>query len=239
MPDVPPNPTPTPPTPTPSRRTRSSINQKDAQELDLAESLVATAAKPDYAARLADEGIDAPFLAGLTAKIAEADGLLGSATGKTAGKRTTTQHEEDLKQALLGQIQTVQKRAKRKYPKTGDPQRENYFIGQRVESNRPLLERATRTILQTLATDALPGQKPADTQALQDALDAYVAVQIAQTAGQSGATTDRALLEAKVKEVAGLRRQIQYAVDTLWPATSKANAGLRREFQIPASKALK
>ncbi len=61
----------------------------------------------------------------------------------------------------------------------------------------------------------LPGQKSADTRALQDAPDAYVAVQTDPTGGQSGATTDCALLDAKVKEVAGLRRQIQCADESV------------------------
>ncbi len=35
----------------------------------------------------------------------------------------------------------------------------------------------------------------------------------------------------KVKEVAHLRRAIQYAVDALWPAKKKASAPIRMEFQ--------
>ena len=74
---------------------------------------------------------------------------------------------------------------------------------------------------------------------LDTALTTYTNVQPTQTGGQSDATTNRALLETKVKEVADLRREIQYAADTVWPARNSAKAGIRVEFKIPPNKALK
>ena len=234
------DPTPTPnPQPTPkSKRQRSPVNQHLVDELDLAEQLAGVAQKAAYKTALAGEEIDGAFITGLTGKIAEADKLLGSATDDTADKQSTTKQEQALKDALHAQIQAIQQRAKRKYAE-GDPLRAKYFIGERIESNRATLERATRAILQQLATDTLPGLKPADGPALQAALDAYVKVQGDQTGTQSDATTARSQLAAKVKAVADLRRQIQYAADTLWPATQATNAGIRTEFKISATKALK
>ena len=208
-------------------------------ELGLAEQLAATAAKPAYAAKLTEEGIDDAFLTDLGAEIQESDGLIGSATGKTAGKKATTLEEDTRKRRLLAAIAKIQNRAKRKYKKTTDPLREKYFIGARIDSNRGLLERSTRAILQALETDTLPGLKPAEVTGLTAALEAYVGIQGEQSGGQSGATTDRALLEAKVAEIADLRREIQYAADLVWPASDKANAGIRKEFGLSASKALK
>jgi hypothetical protein len=63
-------------------------------------------------------------------------------------------------------------------------------------------------------------------------------VQTTQTVDQSGASTARAGYEAKVKEVARLRREIQYAVDALWPAKKKANAPIRVEFKLSPDRAL-
>ena len=238
MPDAPAAPAPAP-TPKKSTRTQAPLNQALTDELDLAEQLSATAAQPDYAAKLAEEEIDAPFRANLQAQIKAADDLIGAATGKTADKKAATQREDALKAALLAQIQKVQTRAKRKYAKTDDPVRAKYFIGERLDSNRALLERSTRALLQTLAVDTLPGHKPADTAALTAALDAYVQSQAAQTGGQADATTTRAQLEAQVKVVADLRRQIQYAADTAWPAAAPVNAGTRQAFGIPPNKALR
>ena len=234
------DPTPTPnPQPAPkSTRQRSSINQHLVDELDLAEQLVGVAQKDAYKAALAGEEIDGAFIAGMTKQIADADKLLGSATGVTADNSSTIKQEQALKDALLAQIQTIQQRAKRKYA-AGDPLRAKYFIGERIQSNRATLERATRAILQQLATDTLPGLKPTDVPALQAALDAYVKAQGDQTGTQSDATTARSQLAAKVKAVADMRRQIQYAADTIWPATQATNAGIRTEFKISATKALK
>lgn len=227
------------PAPKKSPRAHAPINQALIDELDLAEQLAATAASPDYAGKLADEEIDAAFLANLQAQIEAADNLIGAATGKTADKKAATQREDDFKSALLAQIQKVQIRAKRKYARPADPMREKYFIGERLDSNRALLERSTRALLATLATDTLKGHKPAATAALKAALEAYVQSQTVQTGGQAGATTTRAALEAQVKAVAALRRELQYAADIAWPADDKANAGTRTAFALPPTKALR
>ena len=70
--------------------------------------------------------------------------------------------------------------------------------------------------------------KPEDIVAFQAALTAYSASQSVQAGGQSGATTTRAQFKDKVKAIAGLRRLIQYAVDSIWPASRKNNAGIRQ-----------
>jgi hypothetical protein len=42
-----------------------------------------------------------------------------------------------------------------------------------------------------------------------------------------------------VKIVAGLRRELQYAADVVWPARSKASAATRKLFGLPPNKALR
>jgi hypothetical protein len=127
MPDTPTSgDTPTPPDKADTKRSRSLINKALSAELTLAGELAETAKKTDYAAALAAEEIDAAFITGLEDLIDEANAFLTSAGGKTAEKQTTTDSEEVLKKTLLAQIATVQARAKRKYLKTGDPQRAKY-----------------------------------------------------------------------------------------------------------------
>jgi hypothetical protein len=239
MPDTP---APTPasdPVAKSTARSRAPISQALIDDLDLAERLSATAAKPDNLAKLADEDIDAAFLQNVTTQIAKADAIIATISATTADKKSATQTEEDSKAALLGHLKQVQSRAKRTYPKTSDPQREKYFIGQRIDSNRALLERSTRAILATLATDRLKAHKPAHTAALSSALDDYVKSQAAQSGGQPDATTAHANLATQVKVVADLRREIQYAADNLWPAADKKNAAQRRAFGLSPDKALK
>jgi hypothetical protein len=47
-----------------------------------------------------------------------------------------------------------------------------------------------------------------------------------------------AQLDATMKEVAALRRQVQYAVDAAWPASRKAHAATRVEFKLSPNRAL-
>lgn len=221
----------------PPKRSRSFINQLHAAEIILAGEIANIAEKPDYATLLATEGIDEAFIEDLRTKIEEANALVASAGGKTTDKKATTQTEETRKAELMEKIATIQSRAKRKYPK-GNPQRANYYIGQPIDDSRTLLETSATALIAHLATDTLPGMKPGDIAALQAALKAYQTVQTTQTGDQSGASSARGGYEAKAKEVAGLRRQIQYAVDALWPAKKKANAPIRVEFKLSPDRAL-
>ncbi len=238
MSDTPPEPTGDTPEPAPSKRTRSSINQKHAAELALAEAILGSAENTDYAPKLVDEGIDADFVAKLHSKIEEADKLLASAGSKTADKRTSTRSEETLKTKLLRRVSTIQTRAKRKYKTLGDPMRAKYYIGEPIGDSRSLLESAAKAILVHLKTDTLPGGKPTEVTALQTALSDYIRGQTAQTGDQSEATTARFLLAGKVKEIVDLRRDVQYAVDTLWPSDDPTNAGVRVQFKVPANRPL-
>jgi hypothetical protein len=230
--------TPPPPAPASPTRSRSLINQAFIDELTQAEQVAATAALPEYAPALADEEIDAAFVNDFRAKVAAADALVGGAAGKSADRKVASQREDEAKEALLAELQKVQTRAKRKYKDTADPMREKYFIGERL-GNRAMIERVTRAVLATVADDRLPGQKTEGTAALAAALETYVKAQTGHTSDQAGATSERAALEAKVKEVADLRREIQYAADLLWPADKKTHAGIRKAFGLPVNKALR
>lgn len=84
-----------------------------------------------------------------------------------------------------------------------------------------------------------PGQGSEGAAALAAALETYVKAQTGQTSDQAGATSERAALEAKGKEVADLRREIQYAADLLWPADKKTHAGIRKAFGLPVNMALR
>ena len=227
-----------PPAPAPKpKRTRAAVNQAWVAELTQAGELATVASKAEYATQMAEEEIDAGWITALRARIAASQGILNIATGSTADKTSATRNEEGLKTALLAALQQVQIRAKRKY-KPENPQRQKYFINANIESNRGTLEESVDSVLRTLATDTLPGLKQAHKDALQQALADYKGIQTTQTGAQGDATGARGQLEAKLAEIADLRREIQYAADAQWPAANPANAGIRGEFQIPPDKAL-
>ena len=85
----------------------------------------------------------------------------------------------------------------------------------------------------------MPGIEAAELHALDDALAAYKGVETDQSGEQSGATAARKALEALVKEIADQRRELQFAVDGLWPAGKSENAAIRVEFQLSADRVFK
>lgn len=66
-----------------------------------------------------------------------------------------------MKAALEANITAIQSRAKLKYLKPGDPRRETFYIGQQIGRSRSQLVTVAKRILETLATEALPGVTPA------------------------------------------------------------------------------
>ena len=244
MPDPTPNPDPAPtaptPKPAPSRRSRSAVNKQHLDELQRAWEIVNAALKPEYASRLAKRDIKNAELTALMNQIQAARNQVGNAAGKTTAKEGVTASETELKDALVKLLKNVQKAVKQKATRTGDSTLlKKYGVGSNFYSSRALLEQTANNFQAGLATDKLPGIGPDDIKALRQALEAYAKVQTDQTSAQSGATTERANLETAVADIARRRREIQLAADAVWPPENKANAGIRKEFFLPPSKAFK
>ena len=237
MADPTPNPNPAP-EPQPSQRGQWPINKKYTDELDLADHVLTAAQRDVYAPSLANEDIDATAVQNLTTKISEADDLIFQATGGKSGKKILTKTEQGLKDTLVAKIQAIQKRAKRKYG-AKDANRAKYFIGQDIESNHGLLNSAADAIGKTLATDTLPGVKPATITDLQTAATNFKNGVGAQSGGKSDTGAAFKALDAKIAEVAAVRRDFQLAADTVWPAGIPANAPIRAEFKLPPNRAMK
>ena len=132
-------------------------------------------------------------------------------------------------------IQEVQAAAKQKYACTVPDQLPNYYVGQKLNASRALLEQYSEAILTQLATDTLPGITAAKVTALGDLRDAWITDNQTQGDAQSDATDERTDLTALVKTATDARITIQYADDAEYPYTTKANAAARKEFQLPAN----
>jgi molybdenum-dependent DNA-binding transcriptional regulator ModE len=219
---------------------RSDLNQAWLDEISLTEKLAVAAAKTDCAVTLAKRKIDAPWLASLSADLDRARTLAGQATGKTTGKRVATKEEQGLRDALIGQIQSVQSAAKQKYFATNKAALADYYYGQNTQGmSRAALEACATSILAKARDAGLPGIEADELQALDDALAAYRGVETEQSGEQSGATGTRKQLDQLIKAIAEQRRELQFAADGLWPAAKKENAGIRREFGLQPDKAFK
>jgi hypothetical protein len=243
MSDTPSSPsTPGTTTPPPANpQIRSDIDQSLLDELVKTGQILAVANKPAYLAKLTSEdgGLDAEFFTELATDVKTANETVGQATQNTTGKLGATSAETAAKKKLLAAIRSVQKRAKQKYERKNKTVLKDYYVGDKIESSRQLLETAARGISDKLKTDTLPGITAAKKTALQSATVAYVDCQTDQSTAQSEATTIRQELKAAVDDIARRRRELQLAADDLWPHTTKTNAGIRAEFKLPPDKALK
>jgi hypothetical protein len=236
-----PDPTPTPaPAPAPAPKgNRSNINRDRINSLNNAGQIVAAAQKAEYAPVFAAGGITADKLSALATDIAAAHALAGDAAQMTTSKQGVTGNEANLMKILVELIKEVQQRARQKYAADNPIALKDYAIGDKWHDSRTVLEQTAYNIIKKLSADTLPGVDAAKTAQIQKALDDYKAVQTDQVGGQAQATTARATLEAAVKDVIARRREIQFAADAQWPHTNKANAGIRAEFKLPPSKAMK
>ena len=239
------NTTPPAPTPTPEPKKKSAVIRGEINALWLAEisgteKLAFIAAKDAYKTKLAKCKVDAAWITKLTANLARARILAGQATGKTNGKKVASKTEKDLKLALVEQIHSFQAAAKQKYFAKNKPALADYYFSHNIMSlSRSDLEACASSIAAKAKEADLPGIETAELQALSDALAAYQAAETDQTTEQSDATAARRALEALVKEIADQRRELQFAVDGLWPAGKPENAAIRVEFQLSADRAFK
>lgn len=84
-----------------------------------------------------------------------------------------------------------------------------------------------------------PSQGPEGTSALAAALDSYVKVQTGQSSDQAGATSERAALEAKVKEVATSAARSNTSPTCSSRPTRKPTPASAKAFGLPVNKALR
>ena len=163
--------------------------------------------------------------------------MVTSAGGKNTKKKSATLDEDQLRESLVVLVGKVQALAKSKYER-GHPRRDDYHIGEAFEKSRSKLEQASLNVLTHAKADTKLKIAPALITRLEEARTAYLGAQSDQSGKKTEASNARGQLEAKIKELTILRRQIQYAADAAWPAREKVHSAIRKEFKIPTTRAL-
>lgn len=135
-----------------SKQPRSEVRKEFLDEITLANEIVTAAEKPAYAPALLEGGIDAAAVAALKTLIDKARGLAKDTGGKKTEKKTATLDETKLKKALVLQIGRVQSLATGKY-KRGDPKRDDYYIGKKIDNSRAQLEQVAVNVLTRATAD--------------------------------------------------------------------------------------
>lgn len=220
-----------------ARRPRAEVPRAYLDELTTAGEVATAAAKPAYVPKLLEEGMEETQVQSLLALIKAAREQCAEVGGKTTEKKTVTQSESKLRDALLVQVDKLQSRAKRAYDRD-DPRRADYYIGKPMGDSRPQIEQATAAMIKHATADAKLKAGPALLANLTAAREAYLGVQGEQSTKATDATEGRESLEDMIKEVATARRNIQYAADAAWPSREKIHGAIRKEFKIPPTRPL-
>jgi hypothetical protein len=161
-----------------------------------------------------------------------------------------TEEEQTARTRLLNAITPIRTGAKRKYRGEGNQAgRSSYFGGETTNVSLERLLFIAGSILLKLTPqpdpsgtgtvppeDTLKGITPADIGELQQAHDAYIVKDAAQTATGNEAGALRQKIEDLYDQVREQRIDLQLAVDLAWPHTNPANAAIRRAFSIPENR---
>lgn len=233
-PTPPPDPAPAPDSGVPpKKRTRGAVNKAHIQTVDKAEQIALAAQKTAYATALLTRAITAEFVTTLLNDIKTARNEIANAVQSTTTKEGATLSGGVAQANLVHALQEVQAAARQKYF-TADPTKlGDYFIGENLDENIPLLRQYTQGIIEKLATDTLPGITEAKVTALGTLLGVMNTALENQESAQSGATSTRGTVEDQLKSITARRMTIQFAADAHWPWHDKHNAAVRKEFQLP------
>lgn len=221
-----------------SRRTPLP-NQAILDELSKAETICLLAQRPAYSGPLAAREITAERVTAALLQIPLARAKSHAGTQATVSKEGITGVEEDKKTKLMAKLDEMQTAAKQKFGRTDRNRLQNYAIGNRIDTNRPLLEQMGQQIIDQAAADALPGITSTKIQAARDALKAYKDIDLDQSGAQAGATGARGTLKTMMKAITDFRIEVQLAADAEWPHSNPDNASIRTEFKLPAKAKFK
>jgi len=236
MPDTTPTtPTETTTPPAKTRRPKQPVDQKLIDEVKRGEDVAEGLANATVAPLLADEGVAPTASADLSALCVAARGQVPLVITATQVKESATADELAAYKPLMTALRQIQQRAKRKF--SGDAANQKaYLIGKEdFGDDRTTLEQDAESIISRATADNLPGMTADKLTAATAALTAWKVADAAQTAAIADYGNKLKALEAKVREIFKLRRDIQIAADTALPFSNPLNAANRGLLKLPAN----
>ena len=246
--------TPTPTTPkaaTPDKKgaDRGEINKAHLKEISTSRKVAAAARAPENTAKLTEVELDPTLVDQIEALASKVETDLGAVHGTRVVKKVMTVQEKTARTLLIGELQTIQTAAKRKFAGDSEKLREAYYIGARL-SGKSLDEvlAAVRSVLARLVKgegnkpplDTLPGITTAGAiKKLSDAITLYGDYDVAQDKEEKKAFASIEEIESNVIKLAGLRRDLQLAADQAWPWRNQGVTTIRKTFLLPTTRPLK
>jgi hypothetical protein len=234
------------PAPTEPGSTPSLLNEAQLASLTKSEEICRTALKADYLLALVtledgeEPGEDDVSELAITAVLTLCESARGkgsAAVNATGRKAQSTADEETAEKALVALVREFQARARQKHFSKNPDALAEYGIGLKISNSRALLEGWAQTIYDKTATDKLPKITDTKRAALKAALETYKATQTGQSGAIGEASGTRIDRNSLVEQATERRMWLQFAADAEWPHTEPANTPVRREFQLPATRA--
>ena len=218
------------------KRSRGLLNKVHLRKLTKAETVAQSAQNADYSAPLAAREISADYVTELVNDTDEARGKAADAVRHSTAAQSATANEGTAGHTLVASLQEVQKAAKQKYARTNRIALTDYFVGKKLNGNRPNLLQTSQTILDNLGTDTLPGITAAKMKKLSTLRQGWITAKATQSDGISAAQRARAEFKTMLKSIEDRTVAIQLAADAEWPHTDEANAAVRKEFGLSPRK---
>jgi hypothetical protein len=218
------------------RRAPGELNMAQQRELVKAMQICTAALKPAYAAALAVRLITAALVNQLITDITAALNKSLTAAACTTGRKAATANKKALKKTLLASLRSLQAAAKQLH-QDNPTQLELYYIGQKIDDSRAMLEAAGQGIINKSNEQRPPGVNTEVIVRVTGELQAFKTGSNEPATQQSNAKTERAKRDEMIESIKKRRMQIQFAADAEWGPRVPANVGVRGEFKIPADKA--
>lgn len=220
------------------KRTRGSLNKAHLRKLTNCEGVGKAAQDSDRTAALAARDISAEFVTDFLGDTDEARAKAATALQHSTAAMTATDAEGKAAHTLVGGLQEVQKAAKQKYARTNRIALGDYFVGKKLNGNRPNLLQTSQTILNKLGSETLPGITAAKIKKLGNLRQTWIDAKATQTDSTTAAQSARAELKTMLKSIDDRKVAIQLAADAEWPHTDEEHAAIRKEFGLSPRKPL-
>ena len=208
------------------------------KELDKGQKVATAVQKPVYFDILAANRVITPqHVAALLTAVSDTLHVAAQLAEKKVGKLFRTVSEKVALALLKTKVSEIQKAAHQKFHYRDKTHLKLYQF--KLNCGREDLVDYVNTALVEAGKDQLPGMTTEKLVAAAQALEDYIKSDASQNAAVGEGQTVRALLEGLRKRILAARGEIQFAADAEWPHTDPANAGVRKEFLLPAKTRFK
>jgi hypothetical protein len=215
-------------------RSPSALNKGQLREITKAELYALVAQK--YAEAMAHQKITAQFTGTLLSDIEEARAKSSGAVDATSRAEADTDAVQASMQKLIQALRQVQAAARKEFRNSNPSKLNAYYIGERIDANREILEECAQGILANAGVDRPGAVNTEFVVRAEAARSAYTQSKLAKVSGQSQAKTKRLERNAAVASIVQRRREIQFAADAQWPPNVPEHAAVRAEFGLSPNR---